>query len=464
MPFIVAGQPTDRGLGRALSESGRRLTAVSGELADRKRQMDLDREHTEEINRRLDIEETRAKASLLGQVNRAGERQAEMQGAEEGYEGERRKQTAQAFGQGLRGALESSGGVLGPFGTMSPRALAGGAKAAAESEARMAGKKALASQMTPAAARAYLTREAAEETKQIQARGYQMEAEAIQNAVLEGRLTEADGKAFVKELQGAIATGKPPGGIEKRISKAYDLHAKTMARMEAWADADKQAATMIDTLRQMAASVQDGVDPESGKSLKGEATKRLAQARVEWNRTREGPTGVSRFRQQTDPEASLAGLQRILFEAQAEADPDLFMAEDEQGERARAIGPPSAQQKVGMGISDPDWSMRQRGGSQARAGAQQDAGGVSSGQAAGKPRRGLARRVTGAEDEQQLRVFVQDRAAEVLSARDTRSGVVGLLQAVATDLGLRPDDPKVVSIVKDELDRAASGKAPRDAR
>ncbi len=454
-PFVsvIRQHDFENSAGAALQGAGANLAKIGERLSAHRQRQRAEQARAAEANRRLDIAEENAKTSLLRESRMLSEAKAREDMRSAGREGsireieevggrEVQRGARRGAQEGLEQAVNSSGGVLGPFGVMS-RVAGSAAKGAMEAQRRVAESVELARRMSPPDARAELERVKARETQAVLEQGFQDDAKSLQEAVADGVIDDAKAKQYTKALQTALREKRNPGAIRERIAKEYDIHSKLVNRQDDWAKADKKAGALLDQLHQLVESAPDGVDPESGASIKQSMTERLAKAKGEWART-----GYQTFRMKEDPATSLGGLQALIFGAQAEADPQGFVEED-AGSR---IPPPSAGQKTAMGVNGP---MR-RGGSQAaqaRPGAGQVAGG-----AVAQP----AARPAPPGEREQLAAVVQDGARVALTAgsqKERRGRMKELLVQVADSLGLDPTDPSVIAVVREQLAAVHGGGA-----
>jgi hypothetical protein len=306
--------------------------------------------------RALAIEEQNAKARVLGQANIAAAREerdkaleAQKTAALQGLEKIAQQQRGDATEAAISDAVKSPEGALGPFGILGNKFFAKVAEGFGNVEETMGPKIEFAKQMTAAGATAYLTKETAQEKQRIHAQAYQHEADAVQGAVVDGVITPEQGRDFITPIQQSIhsmAKGGPPtvapGATRERLAKAYDLHAKVMKRAAGWEESDKRAGELISTLKGMAIQA---TDPKVRQAL----LDKVSAAQGEWARTQHED-----FRSKNDGEASVGGLEAVLFGAQAAA-----------GELAT---PPSYQTQSG-----PNPALQMSPEAQIRAGQLQDA-------------------------------------------------------------------------------------------
>jgi len=263
-------------------------------------------------DRALAIEEQEAKAKLLAETNRAtilgakqAEHAAEVKGAVEGLQELAGQKREAAVRKGIDEAIRSTGGALGPFGLL--RAQATGAyKGATAVEAEMAPKIELARTMGPAGARMYLEKEATAYKQEVRAEAFQKEAEAVLDGVADGVITPEMGQSMVEALQTALQSNGSPGMVHRQVAKAYDLHAKVQKRLAGWEEADRKAGELIAMLEKMAQQA------EPSTTARQTLLDMVGKAKGEWGRTQ-----VPSFREKSDGGASLAGLEAILFGAQA---------------------------------------------------------------------------------------------------------------------------------------------------
>jgi len=233
-------------------------------------------------------------------------------------------------------------------------------------------------------------------------------------------------------------------------------------RERGWAEADQRASELIGSIEQSAAGV---VDDEVRQAI----MQKVADARGEWART-EYPS----FRMKTDAGETLAGLQEILFDAQAAALPETGLP----------IGKTASEQQVDMRRATGDLGGRGQGASAQRR--QTDTGkrqtpreqaDAEPGRRAEREKRGLPgrtydpnapkRKLSGEGDVKRLRNFVLERAQKTLSVGGDRAAKVKQLRdEIARDLGLDPSSPDVFAVVKEALSEAygRTGKAANGSR
>jgi hypothetical protein len=428
-------------------------------------------QHQEDM-RRLDIEEQRAQASLAKEANAlaakqaaADERDADRQAVTQGLAEMGSKAVGRAQQDQVKRALASPGGLLGPFGMAT--ALAKGTPETLAVQQRMAGKMELAKRMSPAAGRAFLARETAAEKQTVLTQGYQEEMQALDNAVREGKFDDpfgpdstggeqsdqgaAKAKELAKKLQEGLAAGQPPGLVHKEIQNAYDLHAKLSARKAGWEAADLKVKEMLDQMRVLANNAPAGVDPDTGKSIRGELIERAHAVEGEWQRTI-GLPGVSEsYRRATDPDKDVGELTKLLFGAQTEASPDAVLAE--MNAAAAAKGP--AQQEQDMALATGAGSARKpTRTAQAAPGAKGAAGGSV-------PRGTPSRAPQGDKQAGQIRSIVQAELSKALqfgAKVDRTASIKGLLDRLEHDLGLDMADQKVREQVREAMSQAVGSK------
>lgn len=472
MPFIVVARPDmEHTAGKALGGLGRNIAEI-GQTLSAARQRE----------KALEAEKMRAEASLMREKNlaaqreareaeRTADREASMQGMEQlGQRSERA-----AYEASIQEAMRSPQGALGPFGALNPRALAGGLRSGLEAKQRSQARLELAARMSPEAARMYLARETENEKKIARDQAWKDEAQALQDAIADGVLDERKAKLYARALQTAAREGKEPGQVWKLLAKEYDMHVKVKGRLRAWDQADKDAATLIQSIEQAASSVQD---PVAQAALRG----KVAQARGEWERTEH-----QSFRSQSDPEKTLGALREILFLAQAEAGTPMDLTQAERTQQESAVRNDAFTPERGAATSE--WARGMGGGrppaSAAAPRAQASSGGRRSTDtgkrasaeeiAAGEParraereKRGLPgrtldpnapkRQLKDVKDAERLHNFVLERAQKTLSVEgDRKQKVMQLRDEIARDLGLDPSSPDVFAIVKQALE-AAYGK------
>lgn len=449
-PFVIAARPEDldRGPGAAIAGVGRRVTEVATELHRLKIADQTAKRRDQLDNRRLDIAELNAKRLLLAESNRnaaltqrgqAAAAKAASVEQESMHTGEQLK--AEAAGANTFEALAKgggAGGALGPFGMFNPKALAQGAAQTAATATRMNQKVELAKRMTPEAARGYLQRAANQERVGLYAEHYQREQEAIGKGVADGWLPPEEAEQFAQLLQTAAAAGQPPGETQRKLAKRYDLHVKLKRRSDEWAKADAKAEELLAIMEQLVQRADEGVDPETGESLRVSMNERLAQAQTEWERTRLSPT----FRMETDPQASLAGLQKVIFGAQAIADP-LALRREVRTEQRPGVqaSPPLRSGGTTATTPPPGWSVRQP-----EPGAAQEAGEA---------------KAKDTPQQAQLRRTVRSMAAEI-DRSDMTGSLERLLKGIARDMGVDQLPPEVFAVVQDELSRIVRGESKVD--
>lgn len=354
MPYIITNRGDDPSAGRAFEQLGQNITELVG-LSVRQREAKRRAAQAEAIaNRRMDLEEQRAKAMLLREENKAAEREADMEGSIKQARGE----AAGAAGEALPGALEESmkGGMLGPFGFLNKKPLEKAAARAQKIQATMEVNIEQARRMSPAAADRFLRRETENLKQSLLVEDYGEEFAALENALTSGKFEDpfmvpkkgdgpqepseeamAKAEGYKKLLTQSLKEKKPPGGVLKLLESEYKKHDGLVARKAAWEDSDVRAKKMLTQLQDIAASIPAGVDPETGKDSQEEFAEKLASAASGW-----ASTNDIEFRRSNNPRDSLAGLQKILFGARAGADPEKFVRQQQgiqgieaaRGERA----------------------------------------------------------------------------------------------------------------------------------
>jgi hypothetical protein len=437
-----------QGLARGVAAFGHALAGGIRDQARSRTEAAKEARVAAENDRKLAIEEAEAEAKLTKEKNESAARaevEAEKQADRDVAVAEFRRSTANdsqdALRQDVGAALRRSGGVLGPFGILNTKAMGEALKRQSAIGKRMEGDIALASGMTRPAARAYLQRAAEDIKGEVISSGYQEEFDLLNGLVMEEKIDPARAKEYGKELQAGARARKPPGDVHKRLMQESELYVQAQTRAEDWEKADVQATGMIDGLRKLVAEMPDGVDPITGKSVKAGMMERLAAAKVEWNRTKPGENGVSVFRQKNDAAGSLDGLQKILFEAQIEADPEAFMQRD----RADSVPTPSRDEVVAA-IGGMGGGHRTQGG--AVEGFQEPA-------QEAPPARGGKQQPAADRQRQQLATLVREEAQKALRAGgDRRERLDALRERVAKELGLEKNSPEVHAIIKNELARA----------
>jgi len=462
-----AGEP-----GYALRELGRNVA----EIGPRFRQMHQDERAAKERERQFQIQEQRAQASLAREQNLAAARAEKAQEQEEGREALKatiQEQSDKALGvahqEQVRRALESPEGLLGPFGMAS--ALAKGAPNTMRVKERWAGYKELASRMDPSHGRTWLNdtlkRDAAEEKQRVIAEGYAEEAQALDVAIKEGKFDDPFGpvskegepseeggalaQQLAKALQDGLAARKPPGAVHKALALVHAKHAKLSARKAGWEAADLRVKEMLDQMRVLANNAPDGVDPDTGKSIRGELIERAHAAEGEWQRTI-GLPGVSEsYRRATDPAKDVGEITKLLFGAQTEASPDAVL--QEMNAAAEAKGP--AQQAEDMALATGAGPARKSSRTaQAAPGAKGAAGGSV-------PRGTPTRAPEGGKQAGQIRSIVQEEVAGALAGGSKNSratAIKGLLDRLEHDLGLDMSDQGVRAAVREAISQAVGAR------
>jgi len=440
VPYIISARPEDldRGPGAAVAGLGRGVSKLAAALDE----VGKERERAKLADRKMKVEEQRAATALAREERalalqdaKAAEREADVAGSVEGIGQAGGQATADTF---LAEALQSPGGVLGPFGALNPRSVARGTQMAGEVQERSARRMALAERMSPEGARNFLRQGAEEDKKAVRAKSAQEEVMALQDAVAEGVLGEQEAASYARALQSAIREGRPAGEIHSRLAQRYAMASKLKVRAEDWGAADKKASAMMQSLMQLA-DTTEGLDPETGKDIMSELVKRLADARGEWARTQ-----YPSFRSKTDAAASLAGLQKILLGARADADPAKFLQQEhlddflpkDYGPGARDVVPGEKPRRVARPKSDRGVAGELK--------------------ARGKTyKAGTVRPLTDENDARLLQEMVLRESATTLAAGgDRKARVVALRDKIAHDLGLDPTDPQVFSVVQSALQQA----------
>ena len=439
------------GLGQALGDGLResRVERARGRQAENEM-----RARAAEQERAFAIEEQEAAAKVLEQENRAAERaergakqQADRDTAVQEFRQATTKQGEDALRQDIGAALRRAGGVLGPFGILDTKTMTSGLKRQAEIGQRMQGIVAQAREMTGPAARAFMVREAERLKEEVKAGAFQEEFDLLSALQREGKISPDDAQRYNKELQDDMLAKKDPGATHEKLLHASELYVQAQHRAEGWEKADRQAPAMIDGLRKILADMPDGVDPMTGKSLKGEMMKRLSAADVEWGRVKPGANGVSIFRQKNDPENSLAGLQKILFEAQTKADPEEFMRQDRARQVAARHGDDYAEAE---GVEREQLRARVGGGQQSAQEATQ--GGAGPGRSGGRSGPGRGR-------EQAAGVLMHgaQKALSAGTAAEQRAATRYLLNSLEEHLGIDAASPEAIEIANEVLAAAKGG-------
>jgi hypothetical protein len=301
--------------------------AIAGGIAGYRREKRADaaaqaeaEEQAARDEREFAIEETRAKASLLAESNRAtlikakaDEDAAEKLGYIERLQERAGNDMRDRVSLGVKKALGSPGGVLGPFGLLG-RVVGGAAGGAAQSAAKWGPKVALAKRMSADGARRYLEDEAELAKGAVLGEGFQEDSRAVLNGVADGVLTPEAGQGLVNDLARALRTGGSPGAVSAEVTKAYDEHAKAVARAQSWVDTDRKAGELFVTLDDLAGKAES---PSAAKALRTMA----ATARSEWARTQ-----VDTYRNdqgKPDGPTALAALEGLVWRAQAVAEEPL---------------------------------------------------------------------------------------------------------------------------------------------
>lgn len=448
-----------QGLARGVEAFGHALAGgIRDRASSRAKAAELKLE-AEAQDRKFKIEEAKAAAALAKEENEAAARgevqaqkQAERDQASEDYQKATARSSEDALRQDVGAALRRSGGVLGPFGILNPKTMLGGLQRQAAIGKKMQANKEQASRMTPVAARNFLTKQAEELKKEVNEAGFNEEFELLDALSVEEKIDPARAKEYAKELQRAAREGGPPGAIHKRLMEESELYVQAQTRAEDWEKADVSAKGMIDGLRKLVGEMPDGLDPITGKSAKAEMMKRLAAAGVEWNRTRPGENGVSVFRQKNDAAGSLDGLQKILFEAQIEADPDAFMRQ-ERSANTPMTKPPAERDPATDGVGPLGAEVPPGGGGARPSQAAQEA-------PTGGPRRaGGGGQPVADRTRQQIATMVMEGAQDALRAgkpEARKKALRALLERLKEDLGVNPGDPSVLAIVQEALAQASA--------
>lgn len=480
--------------GEAVSRAGAAFGGAIEQIHREKAAAERQKIEDAQRDRALDIQEQRAQAALLKEQGTLAQGAAVKQDALERLDRMADANTKDAYADGVRKSLASPGGALGPFGVFS-RAAQGGVQAAADAQQEMAGKTALAQQMTGPAAQAFLTREAADMKRRALVRGYQEEGQAVQNALQDGVFedpasmferassgktpkevppsaqAQAQAKQYAEALQSAIAEGRSPGDVHARLAHQYDIHRQIVQRAKSWPVADTKAGEFIDTLRGILAETPSGIDPKTGTDAHADLRERLAQMDGEWARTQ-----YQTFRVAHDPGDSISGLQKVLFSATAKSAPDAFMAQDAAVRADQQLPKTNAdvvQAAAGANsrASGLDGSAVPRGTPAARKtdtgerASEEQIAAAAPARAAERERRGFKSQsdakpnATRADGARQIKSIV---AAEVqrgmASGADKRDRIKAMWKRIVDTTGLDPRDPAVHSLVREALSQEIEGK------
>ncbi len=434
MPRIVVQQHARAHPGEFIQQGIAGAGQAIAHGLERRDQMLRQAQADELANRRLDIEEARAKATLARQAQLDASHQAEMQDVTGRLQESGNRQAGMASVDALQGA---GGAILGPFGGLNQNAIAKSAEQWAQTQQDMQGKIALAKEMSPAAARGYLTRELGDEKQKVIARGYQQESEALQKAVADGVIDEGTQKRYSKLLQTSLREGRSPGPIHTFLAREYDKHAKLVQRSKDWVEADKKANEMLASAEQLFNASPEGIDPVTGKSMRETLRERLAAVKGEWANT-EFPS----HRMETDPGSELGNLQKLLFGM--------------HGAAGGEIPQTGSQRSVAQGLmTNPAARGALRAGPQttpaARASMERQPAGVPAKKSPGRTQ--APHKLTGAEDEKALRGYVSSNAQKALSNPDRKAGIKELLEGARRDLGMNASAQDVLAVVQDELQK-----------
>lgn len=473
MPRVVVGQYGRADAGGMIQQG---IAGAGEALGEGIRAYGEDKRRAREFEAELEIEKTKAEALLEREKNQAAARgeasdaiEAEREAMVKGATDDMQKQVVSAAQQNLHKSLRLPGGALGPFGALDPKKLVSGIKTQMEVQRQMNQNIELAKRMKPAAGRAFLERESAKVKQGVLATGYQEEFEALQMLSDEGKIGPEQVKEYKKLLQQSLAEGKPPGAVMTALKKESEVYVRTQARADGWLRADKAGPEMIESLAQLISKLPSGgVDPVSGKSMRETLMHRLNDARTEWSRTLPGPTGYSKYRTENDAETALAALQKILFEAQIDTDPEAFMAAQSRfAEEARRAQPPAYQ------VDPNDMEMlrgMQGAASENRTGVigrgtmKQGVPPQEQAQAAPaqKPAKPARRAGNAKSDQETLEAVVLDGARSALTAGSKQERVAAIQkmrEQASKTTGLPVDHPEVHEIVK-----AALGKVYGNAQ
>ena len=449
------GQPFARGVAEAGQALGRGIQA-SGEARDKR-----DREEKD-----YQIQLQKAEAATLREQRMAAEyeeratsREADRAAVVEGLEKLGAEKAGAEWQKGVQEALRSPGGVLGPFGMLNPRKIAGSARGAMEAQKQMLGDVEQAKRMTPSAARRFLTDRTEERKLELVTRAYEEETADLQKALQDGAFEDplaifasaGSGKVqppsetamrraedFGKALRQALQDKKMPGETSKRLQEVYDQHRKIRQRAVGWKKADVDAVEMLDTFQQLAAKVEN---PELRDPLLG----KLAEARGEWART-EYPS----FRVANEPADTLGKLQALIFDAQAlqgSVEPTATERNAKiQEDYIRAVGgtrgPIPSAPPAKRGRSSPE---RQR---------QTQAAPAPSAPAKRQPKGGKR------TDVQALENYVVEHAQDALRAgsREERvTAIERMVDGAVRTFGVNRDDPRVRRVIRQALSKAFEG-------
>lgn len=497
VPVADASSLSTSHFGEAVSRAGNTL----GGAINQQRRERIAIEQQKVVNRQkdqaLDIAEQRAQATLLREQGHFASDAAVKKDALDRLDKLNQERMQGDAEHALRTSLSTPGGALGPFGVFS-RAAQASVQAVAEAKQQMAGKVALAQEMTGTAAHGFMTREAADLKRHVLVRGYQEEGQALQHALQDGVFEDpatmferaASGKTpkemppsagaqqqakqYAEALQSAIAEGRSPGDVHARLAHQYDIHRQIVQRAKNWPVADTKAAELMDTLRGILAETPSGFDPNTQTDAHAELQQRLAQMDGEWARTQ-----YQTFRMGHEPGDSLAGLQKVLFSASAKFAPDTFMRQDAVVRADQQLPKTNAdvvQAAAGANsrASGLDGSAVPRGTPAAR---KTDTGQRASpdeiaaaepARAAEREKRGFIghtrdhntpkRKMAGEADLKKLRGLVHDEAQKTLSAGgDRKAQVLALRERISKELGLDTSDPRVFSAVKQALSDVYEG-------
>ena len=377
------------------------------------------------------------------------------------------QETRAAMDQNLKEAMQSPGGVLGPYGILSQGRLKSLGEQGDKIKSQLATDKELARRMAPGTAEKYLSGRQAEYKQALLERGYEEEFKEVNRGLSSGVFDDprsiylgADSKGsgepsekaiqeaemFNQDLQESLKAGKPPGQISKRIMERFDAHRQIRQRAKGWKQADERADKLFGSMEEVFQAVED---PEARQAM----TEKLAKARGEWARTEYVDHRVA-----SDPSKDLATIQGFLFEQQALA-----------GGGPEGMSRPPAQEARALRAEQPkldppapsNWPFNQ---------IPQDAAGGPPGapgpQMAPEPSPAPGAPPAGAEapqmdrQSQQLVAMVKDEAQGALRAgsREERVKRIGeLRKRIARDLGLDVTDEKVKALVRQALQEAQGG-------
>lgn len=456
-------------------------------------------------NRALDIEELRAKKQLQAEINRAkagSEREAQVEAERTAILESARKEANARIGvqtrEALKEAISTPGGALGPFGFLNTKAFQEGMGGAVAIEQQTQADLEQAARMTPAAATRFLDRRKKERKQEAIQTGYEKESIALQNALMDGKLEDPfltpnwkpgqppseaamkKAQELTKGLQDDLNAGNPPGRGHDEIVKAYNENAKLTRLYKDWEKADATAEEMLLQIRNIAANAPQGIDPITGDDMRAELVERVANAEAEWERTR-----AMSYRKSETPVKSLGDLQKILFGVEAKTNDEGFLSQRGQAARMRAFQTPSEEEIVQASTAMDPASAAARGpAGKAPAQARQAApmgkktdtgkrasdaeieagrpGREAERQARGLPGRtrtkgGKLRPVTNERDAKTLAGFVTERVRQTFQAGpgfDRLGATELMLEAVDKELGIDPNDPKALQIIREAIVQA----------